>query len=58
VPARHAGPADTFLLLYELLVYAGRRSLLVLKDTLALDPWIDVLLDLPGDPRRAPAGRR
>jgi 1-acyl-sn-glycerol-3-phosphate acyltransferase len=42
--ARHAGPGDTFLLLYGLLAYAGRRPLLVLKHTLALDPWIDVLL--------------
>jgi hypothetical protein len=44
VLARHAGPGDTFLLLYGLLAYAGRRPLLVLKHTLALDPWIDVLL--------------
>jgi 1-acyl-sn-glycerol-3-phosphate acyltransferase len=44
VLARHAGPGDTFLLLYGLLAYAGRRPLLVLKHALALDPWIDVLL--------------
>lgn len=44
VLARHAGPGDTFLLLYGLLAHAGRRPLLVLKHTLALDPWIDVLL--------------
>jgi 1-acyl-sn-glycerol-3-phosphate acyltransferase len=42
--ARHAGPGDSFLLLYGLLAYAGRRPLLVLKHALALDPWIDVLL--------------
>jgi 1-acyl-sn-glycerol-3-phosphate acyltransferase len=42
--ARHAGPGDSFLLVYGLLAYAGRRPLLVLKHTLALDPWIDVLL--------------
>ncbi len=44
VLARHAGPGDAFLLVYGLLAYAGRRPLLVLKHTLALDPWIDVLL--------------
>ncbi len=44
VLARHAGPGDTFLLVYGLLAYAGRRPLLVLKHALALDPWIDVLL--------------
>jgi 1-acyl-sn-glycerol-3-phosphate acyltransferase len=44
VLARHAGPGDAFLLLYGLLAHAGRRPLLVLKHTLALDPWIDVLL--------------
>lgn len=44
VLARHAGPGDTFLLVYGLLAYAGRRPLLVLKRMLALDPWIDVLL--------------
>jgi hypothetical protein len=38
VLARHAGPGDTFLLLYGLLAHAGRRPLLVLKHTLALDP--------------------
>lgn len=42
--ARHAGPGDTFLLVYGLLAHAGRRPLLVLKHMLALDPWIDVLL--------------
>jgi 1-acyl-sn-glycerol-3-phosphate acyltransferase len=41
--SRHAGPGDAFLLIYALLAYAGRRPLPVLKDTLALDPWIDVL---------------
>jgi len=50
VLARHAGPGDTFLLVYGLLAYAGRRPLLVLKRMLALDPWIDVLL------RRVPHG--
>lgn len=44
VLSRHAGPGDSFLLLYGLLAYAGRRPLLVLKRMLVLDPWIDVLL--------------
>jgi 1-acyl-sn-glycerol-3-phosphate acyltransferase len=44
VLARHAGPGDSFLLVYGLLAYAGRRPLLVVKHTLILDPWIDVLL--------------
>jgi hypothetical protein len=44
VLAQHAGPGETFLLLYGLLAYAGRRPLLVLKHSLALDPWIDVLI--------------
>lgn len=44
VLARHAGPGDTFLLVYGLLAYAGQRPLVVLKRALILDPWIDVLL--------------
>jgi 1-acyl-sn-glycerol-3-phosphate acyltransferase len=41
--SRHAGPGDAFLLIYGLLAHARRRPLPVLKNTLALDPWIDVL---------------
>jgi len=44
VLSRHAGPGDAFLLVYALRAYAGRRPLPVLKNTLALDPWIDVLI--------------
>jgi 1-acyl-sn-glycerol-3-phosphate acyltransferase len=44
VLSRHAGPGDAFLLVYALLAYAGRRPLPVLKNTLMLDPWIDVLI--------------
>jgi 1-acyl-sn-glycerol-3-phosphate acyltransferase len=43
VLSRHAGPGDAFLLIYGLLAHARRRPLPVLKNTLALDPWIDVL---------------
>lgn len=41
---RHAGPGDSFLLIHALLSHYGRRPRVVLKDTLALDPLIDVLL--------------
>jgi 1-acyl-sn-glycerol-3-phosphate acyltransferase len=44
VLSRHAGPGDSFLLIYAMLAYARRRPFVVLKHTLALDPWIDVLL--------------
>jgi 1-acyl-sn-glycerol-3-phosphate acyltransferase len=44
VLSRHAGPGDTFLLIYGLLAHARRRPLTVLKHTLVLDPLIDVLL--------------
>jgi 1-acyl-sn-glycerol-3-phosphate acyltransferase len=44
VLSRHAGPGDSFLLVYGLLAYAQRRPVIVLKRTLILDPWIDVIL--------------
>lgn len=45
VMSRHAGPGDSFLLVHELLSWAGRRPRIVLKDTLQLDPFIDVYLN-------------
>jgi 1-acyl-sn-glycerol-3-phosphate acyltransferase len=45
VLSRHAGPGDSFLLVHELLSWAGRRPRIVLKDTLQWDPLIDVLLN-------------
>jgi 1-acyl-sn-glycerol-3-phosphate acyltransferase len=45
VLSRHAGPGDSFLLVHELLTWAGRRPRIVLKDTLQWDPFIDVLLN-------------
>ena len=45
VLSRHGGPGDSFLLVHALLVYAHRRPLIVLKDTLAFDPLIDVILN-------------
>jgi 1-acyl-sn-glycerol-3-phosphate acyltransferase len=44
VLSRHAGPGDSFLLVHSLLSGYGRRPRIVLKDTLQLDPSIDVLL--------------
>jgi 1-acyl-sn-glycerol-3-phosphate acyltransferase len=42
--SRHAGPGDSFLLVYALLEAVRRRPRIVLKHTLALDPLIDVVL--------------
>lgn len=45
VLSRHAGPGDSFLIVHELLSWAGRRPRIVLKDTLQLDPVIDLLFN-------------
>jgi 1-acyl-sn-glycerol-3-phosphate acyltransferase len=45
VMSRHAGPGDSFLLVHELLSWAGRRPRIVLKDTLQWDPFIDIYLN-------------
>jgi 1-acyl-sn-glycerol-3-phosphate acyltransferase len=42
--ARHAGPGDSFLIAYGVLVRLNRRARIVLKDTLLLDPCIDIAL--------------
>jgi 1-acyl-sn-glycerol-3-phosphate acyltransferase len=44
VMSRHAGPGDSFLLVREILSWTGRRPRIVLKETLRIDPMIDVLL--------------
>lgn len=44
VCSRHAGPGDSFTLMYALLHWYHREPRVVLKDTLAWDPMIDVLL--------------
>ena len=49
VACRHAGPGDSFTLIHALMHWYGREPRVVLKDTLAWDPAIDVLL------RRIPA---
>jgi 1-acyl-sn-glycerol-3-phosphate acyltransferase len=43
--SRHAGPGDSFLLVREILSWTGRRPRIVLKETLQIDPTIDVLLN-------------
>jgi len=45
VMSRHAGPADSILLLHELAVVAERRPRIVLKEALQLDPAFDLLLN-------------
>lgn len=49
VLCRHAGPGDSFTLMYALLHWYRREPRVVLKNTLAWDPAIDVIL------RRIPA---
>ncbi|MCW2795614.1 1-acyl-sn-glycerol-3-phosphate acyltransferase [Nocardioides sp.] len=49
VCCRHAGPGDSFTLIYALMHWYAREPRVVLKDTIAWDPAIDVLL------RRIPA---
>ena len=42
--SRHAGPADSILVMHELIDQFGRRPRIVLKDTLQWDPAFDILL--------------
>ena len=49
VCCRHAGPGDSFVLIHALMHWYAREPRVVLKDTLAWDPMIDVVL------RRIPA---
>ena len=44
VCSRHAGPGDSFTLMYALMHWYGREPRVVLKDTLAWDPAISVVL--------------
>jgi 1-acyl-sn-glycerol-3-phosphate acyltransferase len=43
VLSRHAGPADTILLIDRLLTHFGRRPSVVFKETIVLDPSIDLI---------------
>ena len=45
VCCRHAGPGDSFILMYALMHWYGREPRVVLKDTIAWDPAIDVILN-------------
>lgn len=45
VCCRHAGPADSFTLMYALMHWYGREPRVVLRDTLQWDPAIDVILN-------------
>jgi 1-acyl-sn-glycerol-3-phosphate acyltransferase len=45
VCCRHAGPADSFTLIYALMHWYGREPRVVLKDTIAWDPAVDVILN-------------
>jgi 1-acyl-sn-glycerol-3-phosphate acyltransferase len=44
VCCRHAGPGDSFVLIHTLMAWYDREPRVVLKDTLAWDPAIDVVL--------------
>ena len=45
VLGRHAGPADSFLLLHEVMSWKGRRPRIVAKAALQFDPAFDILLN-------------
>ena len=45
VCCRHAGPGDSFVLMYALLHWYAREPRVVLKETLAWDPMVDTLLN-------------
>lgn len=45
VVSRHAGPADSFIIVESLITRFKREPAIVLKDTLQWDPAIDVLLN-------------
>ena len=44
VCCRHAGPGDSFILMYALMHWYGREPRVVLKDTLAWDPAVGIVL--------------
>jgi 1-acyl-sn-glycerol-3-phosphate acyltransferase len=45
VCCRHAGPGDSFVLIHTLMAWYDREPRVVLKDTLAWDPMISVVLN-------------
>lgn len=44
VLSRHAGPGDSFVLMYALMHWYGREPRVVLKETLAWDPALGIIL--------------
>jgi len=45
VMSRHAGPADSILLMHEVMNWHGRRPRIVMSDLLQFDPAFDILLN-------------
>jgi 1-acyl-sn-glycerol-3-phosphate acyltransferase len=45
VCCRHAGPGDSFILMYALMHWYGREPRVVLKDTMAWDPAVGIVLN-------------
>ena len=45
VMSRHAGPADSILLMHEIMSWRGRQPRIVAKDLLQLDPMMDIYLN-------------
>lgn len=45
VMSRHAGPADSILLVHEVMSWHGRRPRIVMNEMLQLDPAVDILLN-------------
>ncbi len=45
VMSRHAGPADSLLLLHQVMSWKGRRPRIVAKEALQFDPALDILLN-------------
>ena len=45
VSCRHAGPGDSFTLIHALMHWYHREPRVVLKDTLAWDPSVDVIMN-------------
>lgn len=45
VMSRHAGPADSLLLLHQVMSWKGRRPRIVAKDLLQFDPALDIFLN-------------
>jgi len=57
VCCRHAGPGDSFTLMYALMHWYRREPRVVLKDTLAWDPAIGVILNRVPSRFVSPPGR-